>query len=61
MDKIYAAAKVTIIAAAGSDPNYGLPGVSSTPREIDPFLVDIDQTSFVALPSIFESKTPTTW
>jgi hypothetical protein len=29
MDKIYSGATVTIIAAAGSDPNYGLPGVST--------------------------------
>jgi hypothetical protein len=32
MDRIYAKAQLTIIAAAGSDPNYGLPGVGSRPR-----------------------------
>jgi hypothetical protein len=32
MDKIYSGAEVTIIAAAGSDPQYGLPGVSTTIR-----------------------------
>jgi hypothetical protein len=32
MDKIYSGAEVTIIAAAGSDPHYGLPGVSKTVR-----------------------------
>jgi hypothetical protein len=32
MDKIYAGAQLTIIAAAGSDPQYGLPGVSKTVR-----------------------------
>jgi hypothetical protein len=32
MDKIYAGAQLTIIAAAGSDPHYGLPGVSKTVR-----------------------------
>ena len=32
MDKVYEAAQVTIIAAAGSDPTYGLPGVSTRPR-----------------------------
>jgi hypothetical protein len=32
MDKIYSGAELTIIAAAGSDPQYGLPGVSTTIR-----------------------------
>jgi hypothetical protein len=32
MDKIYSGAELTIIAAAGSDPHYGLPGVSKTVR-----------------------------
>jgi hypothetical protein len=32
MDKIYAGAELTIIAAAGSDPDYGLPGISTTKR-----------------------------
>jgi hypothetical protein len=32
MDKIYSGAELTIIAAAGSDPQHGLPGVSTTVR-----------------------------
>ncbi|KAL9106456.1 MAG: hypothetical protein Q9227_008544 [Pyrenula ochraceoflavens] len=32
MDKIYARAEITIVAAAGQDPNFGLPGVSTTLR-----------------------------
>lgn len=32
MDKIYAGAELTLIAAAGADPRFGLPGVSTTPR-----------------------------
>jgi hypothetical protein len=32
MDVIYSQAQLTIIAAAGSDPYYGLPGVSTRPR-----------------------------
>jgi hypothetical protein len=32
MDKIYSGAELIIIAAAGSDPQYGLPGVSTTVR-----------------------------
>jgi hypothetical protein len=34
MDEIYAAAQVTLVAAAGSDPSYGLPGVSSQSRPV---------------------------
>jgi hypothetical protein len=36
MDKIYQGSYLTIIAAAGSDPKYGLPGVSETPRVSQP-------------------------
>jgi hypothetical protein len=32
MDRIYAEASLVIIAAAGDDPNYGLPGVSDRVR-----------------------------
>lgn len=32
MDKIYSYAQLTIIAASGSDPNYGLPGVGKRSR-----------------------------
>jgi hypothetical protein len=32
MDKIYSGAELTVVAAAGSDPQYGLPGVSTTLR-----------------------------
>lgn len=34
MDRIDAGAAVTIIAAAGTDPFFGLPGVSTTPRKL---------------------------
>lgn len=36
MAEVYGAATITIIAAAGSDPTYGLPGVSSTARVPQP-------------------------
>jgi hypothetical protein len=52
MDRIYAGAELTIIAAAGSDPSYGLPGVSSTPRSFEQLHVKIGQTTFVSLPPI---------
>jgi hypothetical protein len=33
MDRIYSEAQATIIAVAGDDPTYGLPGVSNRPRK----------------------------
>lgn len=36
MDRIYQQSLVTLVAAAGSDPSYGLPGVSSTKRVHQP-------------------------
>ena len=33
MDVIYSGAEITIIAAAGQDPSFGLPGVSRRPRK----------------------------
>lgn len=36
MDKIYLGAYVTIVAVAGSDPTYGLPGVGRKPRVAQP-------------------------
>jgi Heterokaryon incompatibility protein (HET) len=38
MDLIYANAEVTIVAAAGDGPHYGLPGVAGTLRKIQPAL-----------------------
>lgn len=41
MDLIYKHADITIIAAAGNDCNYGLPGVSDRSRDLlDPFILD---------------------
>ena len=39
MDKIYLCAETTIVAAAGENANYGLPGVSSTLRRAQPYAV----------------------
>jgi hypothetical protein len=38
MDLIYANARLTVIAAAGEKPDYGLPGVRGTPRKLQPSL-----------------------
>lgn len=41
MDRIYQCAEVTIMAAAGDDCHYGLPGVSKRARQVlDPFICD---------------------
>lgn len=36
MDTVFRNAALTIVAAAGADPSFGLPGVSSTPRATQP-------------------------
>lgn len=60
MDSIYHNAELTIIAAAGSDPTYGLPGISSRLREPYPTITvrDIDIISTLRHPhsSIPSSK-----
>ncbi|KAK4204559.1 heterokaryon incompatibility protein-domain-containing protein [Triangularia verruculosa] len=38
MAEIYGSAQATIVAAAGSDPTYGLPGVSTTQRSPQPYV-----------------------
>jgi hypothetical protein len=55
MDRIYAGAELTIIAAAGSDPSYGLPGVSSTPRSFEQLQIEIGHTTYVSLPPLEQS------
>lgn len=37
MDKVYSNAVITIIAAAGDDASYGLPGLSSVSRRVQPY------------------------
>jgi hypothetical protein len=48
MDEIYAKAQLTIIAAAGNDPSYGLPGVGSRSRSSERH-VCIGKTKLVQL------------
>lgn len=60
MDRIYARAVVTLVAAAGSDADFGLPGVHHTPRQNQPLTTTrgIMLTSTLAHPeaSIHNSK-----
>jgi hypothetical protein len=46
MDRIYTQAELVIIAAAGNDPDYGLPGVSSRGRKPQA-TIQLDGTTFV--------------
>lgn len=48
MDDIYAQAQVTLIAAAGPNPTYGLPGISTRPRTLE-HSVRIGNTKLVQL------------
>ncbi|KAF4615544.1 hypothetical protein G7Y89_g15317 [Cudoniella acicularis] len=59
MNTIYEQSVVTIIAAAGDDPYYGLPGVSATPRKSQPH-VKIGSRTLISTPyaknEILQSK-----
>lgn len=51
MDRIYQCADVTIMATAGNDCHYGLPGVSKRARQVlDPFILD-DTLTFGICPA----------
>lgn len=51
MDRIYQCAEVTIMATAGDDCHYGLPGVSKRARQVlDPFILD-DTLTFGICPA----------
>ena len=60
MDLIFSGASVTLVAAAGLDADFGLPGVGSTPRVPQPFAIARNQllASTMRLPemSILHSK-----
>ncbi|KAF2804856.1 HET-domain-containing protein [Mytilinidion resinicola] len=61
MDLIYNHAFVTIVAAAGSDPFYGLPGVGSRARSPQPSAVIGTQTLVSTLPDPQEQVKSSTW
>lgn len=53
MADIYSSAFLTIVAADGADPNYGLPGVSTQPRSRAPFifrLMGLEMTETISNP-----------
>jgi hypothetical protein len=57
MDQIYAQAALTIVAAAGCDSLYGLPGVSARPRKAYPTM-KLNGLVWMAVPSDFKSQIP---
>jgi hypothetical protein len=61
MDLIYSNARLTIIAAAGDNPEYGLPGVNGTVRRVQPRL-EVGELSLVStLPHPEWSIKHSTW
>lgn len=54
MDMVYHHAEITIIAAAGSDPHYGLPGIGRRPRVPQPA---IEMKGILVLSSLLRPKT----
>jgi hypothetical protein len=61
MDLIYAGALATIVAAAGSDANYGLPGVSRGRGEHQPSVVSDGLEIFSSMPLVSGAIKNTTW
>jgi len=50
MHQVYRLAEATIVAVAGRDPTFGLPGVSS-PRSVSQLKISIDNLLFTSLPA----------
>jgi len=61
MGTIYGHSDLTIIAAAGDSPTYGLPGVGSTPRMAHPSVVIGSHTFVPLLNDICEQIDQSTW
>ncbi|KAK1756303.1 heterokaryon incompatibility protein-domain-containing protein [Echria macrotheca] len=52
MDRVYRSAALTIVAAAGNDPEFGLPGVSVTPKTLRVVPTGRDGENILILPRI---------
>jgi hypothetical protein len=62
MDRIYSKASLVIIAAAGEDPHYGLPGVSTRSRCIRQRVVETGQYKLVEMfPDVRASLAKSPW
>ncbi|KAF1833535.1 seven-hairpin glycosidase [Decorospora gaudefroyi] len=60
MDSVYAGAYATIVACAGSDANYGLPGISRD-RDLQPSATFHDFELFSSLPGLGTAVKSTKW
>jgi hypothetical protein len=60
MNKVYEGADFTIIAAAGDDPSYGLPGVRGTPRTLQ-LTLSLGGLDFVSVEDISHEVNRSTW
>lgn len=61
MDQIYHGAELTIVAAAGEDKNYGLPGVGATPRASEKAVRLNDIEIFTFGPDPIQTITTSRW
>ncbi|KAF2185577.1 HET-domain-containing protein [Zopfia rhizophila CBS 207.26] len=60
MDEIYQQSVVTVVAAAGDDPRYGLPGIGATPRERQP-CVKVGNKTLVYTPYVRKEILNSNW
>lgn len=60
MNVIYNSSVITIIAAAGDNPYYGLPGVSTTPRNPQPY-IKIGTRTVIYTPYVLREIVDSTW
>ncbi|KAF2648268.1 HET-domain-containing protein [Lophiostoma macrostomum CBS 122681] len=60
MDRIYSMAALTIVAVAGKDPSYGLPGVSTRPRQEQAYL-SLAELELMEIPSDLSSLRECSW
>lgn len=60
MNRIYEGAEVTIIAAAGEDPHYGLPGIRGTPRS-EQLILEVGGQTFVGVEALYHGIMHSKW
>ncbi|PVH96099.1 HET-domain-containing protein [Periconia macrospinosa] len=61
MDLIYSRAYLTVVAAAGEDPSYGLPGVKNRRRKTQPYAMVQGQMLISALPDPVKAIQQSKW
>jgi hypothetical protein len=61
MDRIYEGAFATIVASAGHNAEFGLPGAGPTPRKAQPSTVTRNQKLLSTLPSLSHALKESAW